>query len=143
MIMDKFSLEGKKGIVTGAGQGLGKMFALSFADAGADVAVAEINTTTGPETADCIVTASLGFADQRAAAADAALSIEAVKIFRFTWADVSDATYYQWKSKYGGMEVSEAKRLRELEQENAKLKRLLAEAELDKAALKELVEGKW
>ncbi len=41
------------------------------------------------------------------------------------------------------MEVSEAKRLRELEQENARLKRLLAEAELDKSALKELVEGKW
>ena len=56
---------------------------------------------------------------------------------------VSDATYYNWKAKYGGMEVSEAKRLRELEAENAKLKRLLAEAELDKAALKELIEGNW
>ena len=56
---------------------------------------------------------------------------------------ISDATYYNWKSKYGGMEVSEAKRLRELEDENAKLKKLLAEAELDKAALKELVVGKW
>ena len=42
-----------------------------------------------------------------------------------------------------GMEVSEAKRLRELESENAKLKKLLAEAELDKAALKELIQGKW
>ena len=52
-------------------------------------------------------------------------------------------TIYRWKSKYGGMEVSEAKRLRDLEQQNARLKRLLAEAELDKAALKELVEGKW
>jgi putative transposase len=52
-------------------------------------------------------------------------------------------TIYRWKSKFGGMEVSEAKRLRELEAENAKLKRLLGEAELDKAALKELVEGKW
>ena len=50
---------------------------------------------------------------------------------------------YRWKSKYGGMEVSEAKRLRVLESENAKLKKLLAEAELDKAALKEIVEGKW
>ena len=50
MIMEKFSLEGKKGIVTGAGQGLGKMFALALADAGADVAVAEINNKTGPET---------------------------------------------------------------------------------------------
>lgn len=56
---------------------------------------------------------------------------------------VVENTIYRWKSKYGGMEVSEAKRLRELEAENLKLKRLLAEAELDKAALKELVEGKW
>lgn len=56
---------------------------------------------------------------------------------------VVENTIYRWKSKYGGMEVSEAKRLRELEAENAKLKRLLGEAELDKAALKELVEGKW
>jgi putative transposase len=56
---------------------------------------------------------------------------------------VSEQSIYRWKSKFGGMEVSEAKRLRELEQENAKLKRLLAESELDKAALKELVEGKW
>ena len=52
-------------------------------------------------------------------------------------------TIYRWKAKFGGMEVSEAKRLRELEAENAKLKRPLGEAELDKAALKELVEGKW
>lgn len=50
---------------------------------------------------------------------------------------------YRWKAKFGGMEVSDAKRLRELEAENLRLKRLLAEAELDKAALKELVEGKW
>jgi putative transposase len=56
---------------------------------------------------------------------------------------IAESTLYRWKSKSGGMEVSEAKRLRELESENAKLKRLLAEAELDKAALKELVEGKW
>lgn len=56
---------------------------------------------------------------------------------------IVENTIYRWKSKYGGMEVSEAKRLRELESENAKLKKLLAEAELDKAALKELVEGKW
>ena len=58
-------------------------------------------------------------------------------------AGVSEQTFYRWKSKFGGMEVSEARRLRELEAENAKLKRLLGEAELDKAALKELVEGKW
>jgi putative transposase len=56
---------------------------------------------------------------------------------------IAENTIYRWMSKYGGMEVNEARRLRELEQENARLKRLLAEAELDKAALKELVEGKW
>ena len=48
---------------------------------------------------------------------------------------ISEATFYNWKAKYAGMTVSEARRLKELEQENAKLKRLLAEAELDKAAL--------
>src|ERR1022692_423862 len=50
---------------------------------------------------------------------------------------ISEATFYNWKAKYAGMTVSEARRLKELEQENAKLKRLLAEAELDKAALKD------
>ena len=48
----------------------------------------------------------------------------------------SDATFYKWRSKYGGMEVPDAKRLRELESENAKLKRLLADAHLDIHALK-------
>ncbi|WP_156415315.1 IS3 family transposase [Sphingobium baderi] len=52
---------------------------------------------------------------------------------------VSEATIYNWKSKYGGMEVSDARRLKELESENAKLKRLLADAMLDKAALKGLL----
>ena len=56
---------------------------------------------------------------------------------------MSSATYYAWKSKYGGLEVSEAKRLRALEEENAKLKRLLAEAVLDNAGLKDLVAKKW
>ena len=56
---------------------------------------------------------------------------------------IAENTLYRWKSKFGGMEVSEAKRLRELEQANLRLKKLLAEAELDKAALKELVQGKW
>ena len=56
---------------------------------------------------------------------------------------VSDATFYKWRSKYGGMEVSEAKRLRDLEAENARLKKLLAEAELDKAMLKDVVSKKW
>ena len=52
---------------------------------------------------------------------------------------ISDATFYKWKARYGGLEVSEARRLRTLEDENAKLKRLLAEAMLDNAALKDLV----
>jgi putative transposase len=56
---------------------------------------------------------------------------------------MSDATFYNWKSKYGGLEVSEAKRLRSLEDENAKLKRLLADAMLDNAALKDLLGKKW
>ena len=56
---------------------------------------------------------------------------------------MSDATFYAWKSKYGGLEVSEAKRLRALEAENAKLKRLLADAMLDNAALKDLLGKKW
>jgi putative transposase len=56
---------------------------------------------------------------------------------------MSDATFYNWKSKYGGLEVSEAKRLRALEAENAKLKRLLADAMLDNAGLKDLLGKKW
>lgn len=56
---------------------------------------------------------------------------------------ISEATFYNWKTKYAGMTVSEARRLRELEAENSKLKRLLAEAELDKAALKDLLGRKW
>lgn len=56
---------------------------------------------------------------------------------------ISEATIYNWKAKYGGMEVSEAKRLRSLEDENPKLKRLLADAMLDNAALKDLLTKKW
>jgi putative transposase len=56
---------------------------------------------------------------------------------------ISTATFYNWKSKYGGMDVSEAKRLRALEDENAKLKKLLAEAMLDVAVLKDLNSKKW
>lgn len=52
---------------------------------------------------------------------------------------VSDATFYKWRSKYGGMDVTEAKRLKSLEDENAKLKRLLAEAMLDVSTLKEML----
>jgi len=56
---------------------------------------------------------------------------------------VSAATFYNWKSKFGGMEVSEARRLKQLENENAKLKRLLADAMLDNSALKDLLSKKW
>ena len=56
---------------------------------------------------------------------------------------VSSATFYKWKAKFGGLEVSEAKRLRQLEDENAKLKKLLAEAMLDNAMLKEITAKKW
>ena len=56
---------------------------------------------------------------------------------------LSEATLYNWKAKYGGMDVSEAKRLRMLEDENGKLKKLLAESMLDHAALKELLAKKW
>jgi len=56
---------------------------------------------------------------------------------------ISEATFYNWKAKYGGMEASEAKRLKALEDENAKLKKLLAEQMLDTAALRELLSKKW
>ena len=56
---------------------------------------------------------------------------------------ISGATFYKWKSKFGGLDVSDAKRLRSLEDENAKLKRLLADAMLDNAALKDLLTKKW
>ena len=56
---------------------------------------------------------------------------------------ISEATLYNWKARYGGMEVSEAKRLKALEDENAKLKKLLAEQMLDVAAMRELLSKKW
>ena len=56
---------------------------------------------------------------------------------------ISTGTYYKWKAKFGGMEVSEAKRLKTLEDENTRLKRLLADAMLDNAALKDLLGKKW
>ena len=56
---------------------------------------------------------------------------------------ISEATIYNWKAKFGGMDVSEAKRLRALEEENGKLKKLLAEQMLDAAALRELLSKKW
>ena len=56
---------------------------------------------------------------------------------------ISSATFYAWKAKFGGLEVSDAKRLKALEDENAKLKRLLADAMLDNAGLKDLLSRKW
>jgi putative transposase len=56
---------------------------------------------------------------------------------------ISTATLYAWKAKFGGLEVSEAKRLKALEDENGKLKRLLAEAMLDNAVLKDIAAKKW
>ena len=57
--------------------------------------------------------------------------------------EIAESTWNRWRSQYGGMKADEAKRLRQLETENAKLKKLLAEAELDKAMLKELAEGNF
>ena len=56
---------------------------------------------------------------------------------------VTEQTYYRWKKEYGGLRVDQAKRLKELEKENARLKRLLADAELDKAILKEAASGNF
>jgi putative transposase len=56
---------------------------------------------------------------------------------------VSGATFYEWKAKYGGLDVSDARRLKSLSDENAKLKRLLAEAMLDNAMLKDIAAKKW
>ena len=56
---------------------------------------------------------------------------------------VSEATLYNWKAKYGGMDVSDARRLKALEEENGKLKKLLADAMLDASALRELLAKKW
>jgi len=56
---------------------------------------------------------------------------------------VSDVTYSRWRKEYGGMKVDQAKRLKELEKENARLKRLLADAELDKSILKEAASGNF
>jgi putative transposase len=56
---------------------------------------------------------------------------------------ISSATFYKWKAKFGGLEVSDARRLRSLEDENSKLKKLLAEAMLDNAILKDVAAKKW
>jgi len=57
--------------------------------------------------------------------------------------EIADSTWHRWLAQYGGMKASDAKRLKELETENARLKKLVAEAELDKAMLKELAEGNF
>ncbi len=56
---------------------------------------------------------------------------------------VTEQTYYRWRKEYGGLQVGQAKRLKDLERENARLKKLLAESELDKAILKEVAEGNF
>ncbi len=70
--------------------------------------------------------------------ADAGLSVKEVSRKH----GISDATYYNWKSKYGGMSASELKRMREVEEENTKLKKLYADLALENHALKELIEKK-
>lgn len=57
--------------------------------------------------------------------------------------EISDVTFYTWRSKFGGMEVSDAKRLKQLEDENRKLKQMLADAMLDNKVLKDVVSKKW
>lgn len=56
---------------------------------------------------------------------------------------VTEQTYYRWRKEYGGLKVDQAKRLKDLEKENARLKKLLAESELDKAILKEAASGNF
>lgn len=56
---------------------------------------------------------------------------------------ISSATFFKWKAKYGGMDVSDARKLKALEEENARLKKLLAEAMLDNAMLKDIASKKW
>jgi putative transposase len=57
--------------------------------------------------------------------------------------EVSEATYHRWRAQYGGLKADDVRRLKELEGENARLKRLLAEAELEKDALRELAKGNF
>ena len=56
---------------------------------------------------------------------------------------VSEATFYKWKAKFGGLDVSDGRRLRQLEEENGRLKKLLADAMLDNAVLKDIISKKW
>lgn len=57
--------------------------------------------------------------------------------------EISEQTFHRWRNQYGGMKAEEARRLKELEEENKRLKKLLAEAELDKAILKDALEGNY
>jgi len=57
--------------------------------------------------------------------------------------EITESTYHRWRNQFGGMKANDAKRLKELEHENARLKKLLAEAELEKSMLKELAEGNF
>ena len=57
--------------------------------------------------------------------------------------EITESTWSRWRNQYGGMKAEEAKRLKELERENARLKRIVADQALDNAMLKELAEGKW
>jgi putative transposase len=57
--------------------------------------------------------------------------------------NISSATFYKWKSKFGGMDVNEARRLKQLEEENAKLKRIVADLTLDNVALKDVLSKNW
>lgn len=75
--------------------------------------------------------------------ADCLLNVGETLAHVFQALEVSAATYHRWRNQYGGMKCEEAKRLKELETENSRLKRLLAEAELDKAMLKEIASGNF
>ena len=72
-----------------------------------------------------------------------ATSVERVASIALCSRALSDLTFYAWKAKYGGLDVSDAKRLKALEDENAKLKKLLAETMLDNAILKDITSRKW
>lgn len=75
--------------------------------------------------------------------ADRLLNVGKSLAYVFQALEISEATYHRWRNQYGGMKCEEAKRLKELEIENSRLKRLLAEAELDKAMLKEIASGNF
>jgi transposase-like protein len=77
----------------------------------------------------------------RQAQADLAAGVELAAVCQKL--GVSEQTYYRWQKEYGGIRANQVKRLKELEKENARLKKALADAVLDKAILKEVLEGKY